>query len=190
MQHPAMEYTAATVYQEFFVPCRIRRAETSDAGLLAEFAARTFTETFGAANTVHDMAAHLTASYGVRQQRAEVADPHIATLLAEADLRLAAYAQVRRNDAPVDPPPDSAVELWRFYVDRRWHGRGVAQRLMAAVRDVAVEFGARRVWLSVWERNERAIAFYRKAGFRLVGSKDFWVGSDRQTDHVMISDLG
>jgi ribosomal protein S18 acetylase RimI-like enzyme len=168
---------------------RIRRAETSDAALLAEFAARTFTETFGAANSVSDMAAHLTSSYGVRQQRAEVASPDVVTLLVEADMRLAAYAQVRRNEAPIDPPPESAVELWRFYVDRRWHGRGAAQRLMAAVHEAALALGARRLWLSVWERNDRAIAFYQKAGFRTAGSKDFWVGSDRQTDHVMIADL-
>jgi ribosomal protein S18 acetylase RimI-like enzyme len=169
--------------------CRIRRAERSDAALLAEFAARTFTETFGAANTARDMAAHLTSSYGVRQQRAEVEDPNVVTLLAEADMRLAAYAQVRRNHVPIAPPPDSAAELWRFYVDRHWHGRGVAQRLMAAVRDAALELGARRVWLSVWERNDRAIAFYRKCGYRMIGSKDFWVGSDRQTDHVMLLDV-
>jgi diamine N-acetyltransferase len=45
------------------------------------------------------------------------------------------------------------------------------------------------MWLSVWERNPRAIAFYGKCGFRMVGSKDFWVGSDRQTDHVMVLEL-
>jgi GNAT superfamily N-acetyltransferase len=111
------------------------------------------------------------------------------TLLLEEDSALAAYAQVRRNDAPIEPPLESAVELWRFYVDRRWHGRGLAAPLMDAAKKAAGALGARQLWLSVWERNPRAVAFYTKSGFRIVGSKDFWVGSDRQTDHVMVADL-
>jgi diamine N-acetyltransferase len=168
----------------------IYRAGVDDAGRLAEFAARTFAETFGPENTSEDMAAHLAASYGIPQQRREIADPDTLTLLADDESRLAGYAQVRRNSAPVDPPLEHAVELWRFYVDRPWHGRGVAAQLMAAVRDAAEALGGQQLWLSVWERNPRAIAFYTKSGFRIVGSKDFWLGSDRQRDHVMVAELG
>jgi RimJ/RimL family protein N-acetyltransferase len=39
----------------------------------------------------------------------------------------------------------------------------------------------------VWERNARAIAFYRKAGFVPVGSKVYVVGADPQIDHVMLA---
>ena len=167
----------------------IYKASLDDAARLAEFAARTFEETFGTDNTAEDMARHRAASYGVAQQAAEIADPGVVTLLADDESQLAGYAQLRRNHAPVEPPLDAAVELWRFYVDRPWHGRGVAAQLMAAVRDAAPALGGRQMWLSVWERNPRAIAFYTKSGFRIAGSKDFWVGSDRQTDHVMVADL-
>jgi ribosomal protein S18 acetylase RimI-like enzyme len=167
----------------------ILRAESADAARLAEFAARTFAETFGAENTADDMAAHLAASYGVAQQRTEICNPDIITLLVEDDEQLAGYAQIRRNRAPIEPPSESAVELWRFYVDGPWHGRGVAALLMSAAKEAAVALGGQQMWLSVWERNPRAIAFYGKCGFRIVGSKDFWVGSDRQTDHVMVAEL-
>ncbi len=167
----------------------ISKARIDDAARLAEFAARTFAETFGPDNTAEDMAAHLAASYSVTQQRSEIANPDIVTLMANDASQLAGYAQVRRNPAPIEPPLDGGVELWRFYVDRLWHGRGVAAPLMAAARAAAVSLGGHQMWLSVWERNSRAIAFYTKCGFRIVGSKDFWVGSDRQTDHVMVADL-
>jgi GNAT superfamily N-acetyltransferase len=84
---------------------------------------------------------------------------------------------------------DAAVELLRFYVDPRWHGRGVAQLLMQHVREAARKLGAHDLWLSVWERNPRAMAFYTKSGFRDVGSKDFFVGTDRQSDRVMVAHL-
>jgi ribosomal protein S18 acetylase RimI-like enzyme len=60
---------------------------------------------------------------------------------------------------------------------------------MAAVLRAAVELGGVTLWLGVWERNPRAIAFYQKCGFRDVGSHDFWFGNDRQTDRVMVTAL-
>ena len=45
------------------------------------------------------------------------------------------------------------------------------------------------LWLSVWELNPRAQAFYRKMGFADVGSTVFFVGPDRQTDRVMARPL-
>jgi ribosomal protein S18 acetylase RimI-like enzyme len=56
---------------------------------------------------------------------------------------------------------------------------------MAAVDREAARRGAMVVWLSVWERNERAKAFYRKCGFAEVGDKVFVLGTDRQRDRVM-----
>jgi ribosomal protein S18 acetylase RimI-like enzyme len=43
----------------------------------------------------------------------------------------------------------------------------------------------RTIWLGVWERNARAIAFYRRWGFADVGSQPFRLGTDLQTDRVM-----
>ncbi len=169
----------------------LRRAEPADAASLAEFAARVFDETFGPDNRPEDMAAHLADRFGVRQQTEEIRDPAIVTLLVEEDGRLIAYTQVTTLHAP---PPcvtgEAPVEIGRFYVDRSWQGRGLAQRLMAAARDAARELGGRTLWLTVWEHNPRAIAFYEKEGFRDVGSQPFLLGSDLQTDRVMVAALG
>ena len=61
--------------------------------------------------------------------------------------------------------------------------------LMRAAREAAQELGGRHLWLGVWERNPRAIAFYSKAGFTKVGHHDFLVGGDRQTDWVLLAPL-
>ena len=81
------------------------------------------------------------------------------------------------------------IELWRFYVDREWHGRGIAGRLMKTILEEAAGTSAAAVWLGVWERNPRAIAFYRKSGFTDVGAHEFHLGADVQTDRVMVRDL-
>ena len=168
---------------------RIRPGTIDDAAVLAAFAARTFSETFATENSVADMQAHLRHAYGVEQQIAELTSPAVITLLAEMDGRLVAYAQLQPGPAPACVQPPDALELHRFYVDASAHGTGVAQRLMAAVWDAARTAGADHVWLGVWEHNVRAIRFYTKAGFADVGSHDFVLGTDRQTDRVMLASV-
>lgn len=66
---------------------------------------------------------------------------------------------------------------------------GVAQNLLPAALSAALELGGRSIWLSVWERNSLALAFYTKSGFEDVGMTDFWMGSARQLDRVLVQDL-
>jgi diamine N-acetyltransferase len=163
----------------------VRPAAPGDAVALAEFGARTFRDAFEADNTPEDMALYLASSYGPDLQAAEIRNAGILTLLAEHERRLAGYAQLREGPAPACVAGPAPIELWRFYVEQAWQGRGVAQALMTATFEAAVGRGAATVWLSVWERNHRAQAFYRKSGFEDRGDREFILGTDRQTDRVM-----
>jgi diamine N-acetyltransferase len=170
-------------------PIQIRHGVLEDAPALAEFAARSFAEAFAADNRPEDLQAHLESSYGVTQQSRELSDPNEITLLVFATETLIAFAQVRRKIPPECITLAQAIEVHRFYVDRIAHGKGVAQALMAAVKAAAKEFDAKHLWLSAWERNPRAVAFYAKMGFEIVGNANFVVGSDVQTDHIMVAAL-
>ena len=168
----------------------IRKATIADATALTEFGARTFFETFAADNTAEDMARHLASAWHPDLQRGEIADTSLDTLLAwDSSGALAGFAQLRDKHAPKCVPTRAAIELKRFYVDKPWQGRGLARELMSAVEAQARARGGRELWLGVWERNERAQAFYRKCGFEKVGTQIFVVGADPQTDHVMLREL-
>jgi ribosomal protein S18 acetylase RimI-like enzyme len=45
------------------------------------------------------------------------------------------------------------------------------------------------VWLGVWERNPRALAFYEKMAFNRVGEHVFPLGHDPQRDIIMLRPL-
>jgi ribosomal protein S18 acetylase RimI-like enzyme len=162
----------------------IRMATLADRARLTDFGRRTFHATFGAQNTAEDMRAYLDAAFNEAQQTAELTDPNRVTWFAELDDALVGYAQIHRGEpAPCVPERDS-VELVRLYVDRAAQGRGVAQQLLRVAEEAAA-MQARGIWLGVWENNARAIAFYTKSGFAVVGSHEFLLGTDRQTDHIM-----
>ena len=167
----------------------IRAAGVADAAALAQFGERTFRAAFEADNRREDVDAYVGATYTAAQFAADLADPARSTLVAEAAGAPAAYAQLRAGVAPAEVAGAAPIELLRFYVDPAWQGRGLAQLLMDATLAAARERGAGTLWLGVWERNPRGIAFYVKCGFRDAGSKAFLLGSDWQTDRLMVRPL-
>jgi diamine N-acetyltransferase len=163
----------------------IRFATPADADALAHLGERTFRETFAADNNPDDLNAFLSATFAPALQLREIEDPTRTFFVAEANETLVAYAQLLRGAVPDCVNDADAVEVLRFYVDKSWHGTGLAQRLMERCLAHIRETGAKTVYLGVWERNVRAIRFYEAQGYRVVGTHVFMVGSDPQTDHYL-----
>ena len=167
----------------------IRQATAADAEALARFGAQCFREAYGADTREEDIEAHIAEHYGTAQQHAEIAEPEAAFLMAFVEGQLHGYARLRRSVPPEGVGPGDALEIHRFYLARQAQGSGLAQRLMRDVLDLAHSRGAKRIWLTVWERNARAIAFYRRWGFVDCGETVFPVGDDPQIDRLMAIDL-
>lgn len=163
----------------------IRRATPYDAKTLATLGARIFDQTFAAHNTPEDMRAYLDEAYSEAKCAEEIADPELITLLVEAGDEAVAYAQLHFGPAPPFVTGEAPAEIKRFYVDHAWHGKGISHALMNECLRIFRERGVQTIWLGVWERNWRAIAFYKKLGFRKVGAQPFLLGKDLQSDDVM-----
>ena len=163
----------------------IRRGTLGDAGLLSELGARTFSETFAADNTPEDLAAYIDTSFSVAQVTRELEDHASTFLIAEVDGHAAGYAKLHDGKPEKGVEGANPIELVRLYVSREWLGRGIGEQLMRACVDEAQQTGHDTIWLGVWERNERAQAFYRKWNFRTVGEHMFRLGSDLQRDLLM-----
>ena len=141
----------------------IRVATPADAAVMSELARRTFYETFAASNDAADMALYLAGAYSIDIQTRELNDRDVTTLLVEDVGTAIAYAMLRTGHVP--------------------------ELLMARVETAARERGAKTMWLGVWERNDRARAFYAKCGFVDAGEHIFLFGTDPQTDRVMVMAL-
>jgi len=170
------------------IPLVIRVAGPADAAALTRFAARTFRETYLATCTPADVESYVAEHFAPARQVAELADPTLRTLLTFVDDTLAGYAQIRDGPAPASVPGDRPIEIARFYVDAPWHGRGIAAMQMAASLDTAHDGDV--VWLGVYQHNARAVKFYEKSGFRVVGTSTFTMGTDVQDDYVMAREVG
>jgi ribosomal protein S18 acetylase RimI-like enzyme len=166
-----------------------RKAVPADAAALADFGRRTFADAYRSVMEPGLMARVLREQFGPARQRAEIGDPTAAWIVAETQGSVAGYAYLRNGRAPEIGIPLDPVELARFYVDSVWHGRGVARPLMDAAVRQARKMGGRTLWLAVWQRNPRAIAFYRKYGFQIVGVCSWEQTPGALEDDLMMLDL-
>ena len=158
-----------------------RLARRSDATDLAKLAEATFRDTFSEQNTPENMDAHCQSSYGK-----EIQGQEYVTIVAESDGKLVAYAQLRCNSAPSCVSATCPGEIQRLYVDKDFHGKGLAHKLMNECLKSFEERNTDIVWLGVWEKNPRAIAFYKKFNFEEVGEHVFTLGSDPQRDIILV----
>jgi len=164
---------------------KIRIAAPLDAKLLAELGARTFADSFSADNTPEDMAAYLARSFSPEKQAAEMAETGTVFLIAEVDGQPVGYTRLREGDVPECVGGLRPVEIVRLYAIKEMIGRGIGAALMEASIQEAKNRGSDVIWLDVWEKNPRAIAFYRKWGFEKVGEQGFLLGDDLQRDWLM-----
>jgi GNAT superfamily N-acetyltransferase len=137
----------------------IAKANLATATRLAALGSQTFSETFAADNTPEDMATFLAQTYGPEIQLGELQQARYTFLLAEMQGELVGFAKLWR-DSTLGLAADEPAHLAK------------AENCTAIV-------------LGVWERNERAKAFYQRLGFREIGEVAFKLGEDVQRDLIM-----
>jgi len=164
------------------VPYRIRPAGPDDAGALALVGAASFLETYAGVVDGPAMVEFCARHHSADAYRAYFARGAQAWL-----------AEIEPGDAPIgyalacEPALEQARtgdhELRRIYSLSRFHGSGLGAALMDTV--IAAAAGHIRLLLGVKNDNHRAIAFYRKHGFAVVGTRTFTVGAKTYDDFVL-----
>jgi ribosomal protein S18 acetylase RimI-like enzyme len=163
----------------------IRPATIEDAFLIADISHETFRETFACSNTPQDMDKFLLEQFTKGKLMLEVGAAGNEFYLATEGNTIAGYVKLRDAQKPAVLRDCPALEIARIYCCQNMQGKGIGKMLMQKSIDVALSKNKKAVWLGVWEKNFRAIAFYEKWGFEKIGETDFLLGDDLQNDWLM-----
>lgn len=157
--------------------------------MLTDFSISTFVTAFGPANSPRDMALYLSEEMSAAKILSEVEDSQNVFFLAWYHNVLVGYAKASYATKKDAPEGMNSLEIERLYVLQEYQSRRVGASLMSACLQLARENGRDAVWLGVWEHNLRAIAFYKREGFVKFGTHIFRLGTDEQTDILMMKSL-
>ena len=165
---------------------RLREAGPEDCAALSLIGAATFLDAFAGVLEGAGLVEHCHNQHSASAYRKIFAQGGRAWL-AEAARGGAPIGYAVTVSPALAQARDGDVELKRIYVLSRYHGTGLASRMLDAV--FGAHHTAQRLMLGVKDDNERAIAFYRKHGFESVGTRQFDVGGVRYDDLVMARPL-
>ncbi len=166
----------------------LRRATAEDAGKLALIGAASFLETFandhpGDATVAFVRAYHSEAAWAATLAKHDTA----VWVVEEAAGCPVGYAVLSAGSLPGTTPHDA--ELKRIYLLSKWQGSGTGRALYEAAEAEARSRGAVRMVLSVYTRNTRAIRFYERQGFVIIGEATFAEFPVEFADNVMAKTL-
>ncbi len=163
----------------------IRKCTKEDLKQLREISIDTFQETFQHQNSPENMAAYLEKAFNIKQLETELAEISSTFFFITFNDELAGYLKLNRNEAQSEEMGDEYLEIERIYLKSNFQKHGLGKRLLTKALETAQEYKKKKVWLGVWEKNENAIAFYKKMGFVQTGSHSFYMGEEEQIDIIM-----
>jgi ribosomal protein S18 acetylase RimI-like enzyme len=67
------------------------------------------------------------------------------------------------------------TKMVRLYLLKKFYGLQIGDLLMHKAVEISNAAGEKGIWLNVWKDNARAIRFYQKQGFEIVGEYEFVV---------------
>ncbi len=166
-----------------------RECKSEDLDELRDLSIRTYTETFADFNTEENMNEYLNRAYNRETLRDELMNSASKFYFLHTRNNLVGYLKLNKYRAQTDIKDPESIELERIYVVKEFQGNGFGKVLMEKAIEVAVSSQKKYLWLGVWEKNTKALNFYKKKGFYAFGKHLFVMGDDEQTDYILRKDL-
>ena len=154
----------------------IKKCTLEDLHKLQEISYETFNETFKDQNSPENMKAYLEGAFNLKQLEKELATISSQFFFVYFNDEVAGYLKVNTTDAQSEEMGDESLEIERIYVKNKFQKNGLGKYLFNEALEIAMELNKKKIWLGVWEKNENAIAFYKKMGFDQTGVHSFTYG--------------
>jgi diamine N-acetyltransferase len=169
-----------------FMNITIRQATETDAHLLTDLGAQTFLEAYSDVKAAKDLNDYIITAFVKNDIEASIKNNEVIFLIAYADDEAVGYVKLRWDRGHVNlNAAKKNLELERIYVLCNFWKHKIGAALMTQAVQLSKNKNYDYLWLGVWQKNNRAIDFYLKAGFEIFGTKKFYVGDEENDDYVM-----
>ncbi|MGG0717938.1 N-acetyltransferase [Robertmurraya massiliosenegalensis] len=167
----------------------IKKCTLEDLHIIQEISYETFNETFKHQNSPENMNAYLERAFNLKQLEKELTNIFSQFFFVYFNNEVAGYLKVNTGEAQSEEMGNESLEIERIYIKNKFQKQGLGNYLINKAREIALEQNKKKIWLGVWEKNENAIAFYKKLRFVQIGTHSFYMGDEEQTDFIMTKSL-
>ena len=164
---------------------QIKRISVIDVEDLQIISKQTFFETFANENSESDMRNYLDENLSLDTLKKELFNTKSEFYVLSFNEKIIGYLKLNFGEAQTELKNNTSLEIERIYVLKEFHGQNMGQLLYNKALEIATKLSIKEIWLGVWEKNSRAISFYKKNGFIEFDTHIFKLGNDEQIDIMM-----
>ena len=156
----------------------IIRATEDDSLILSELSKQTLIESHGRSAPKEDMDQYIALKYNEETIKAELRDPaNIYHLLYYND-ELVGFSKIILNIPYKEGVDKKMTKLDRIFLLKKVYDLKLGVELLTFNLNLMKQHHQTGTWLFAWTENERAIKFYKRNGFEIVGSHDFKISEN------------
>ena len=164
----------------------IVKASEKDFQLLSEIATLTFIESHGSSAKQEDINIYVTEKYNENIFKEELSDAKNIYHIIYYVNNPAGYSKIIFDTSYPNSKIKNIAKLERLYLLKEFYNLKLGSALFHCNIDLSKRNHQMGMWLYVWKENERAVNFYKKNGFVIIGSHDFKISETRSNpNHQM-----
>jgi ribosomal protein S18 acetylase RimI-like enzyme len=151
----------------------IKKAQAEDVSILSHIGNITLIESHGHSAPAFVMQSYVDDKFSETSLLKELRDVNNIFHLVYYNGEAVGYSKIVYN-IPIEPVPQPNItKMERLYVLGKFYNLKLGHQLMEFNIDLSKNNKQDGMWLDVWKENDRAIRFYKRAGFIIVGDGYF-----------------
>lgn len=168
----------------------IQKATEKDIPQLAVMGKKAFYAAHKDAITKDLMDNYLAYSFNEKQLLKEIENPLFEYHVLYFKETLVGYSKVILNAENENIKEKNVTKTERLYLSEEYHGLGLGKKLFDFNINLMKENNQVGTWLYVWIKNDKALKFYKKTGFKNIADYDFPVSeTETRPNYVMFLSL-
>jgi len=151
----------------------IFRAGEQDSQLISRIGGITIVESHGHSAPMDVVDKYISEKFNFDSIQKDLGDPQNIYHLINHDNKPAGYSKIILNYGHPDVKMKNVTMLERLYLLKEYHSLKLGLELLQFNIEFSKDSDQSGMWLYVWKGNLKAVSFYEKNGFKIIGSFDF-----------------
>ncbi len=165
----------------------IIRATSEDYQLLTELGKTSFIESHSSSALAEDINNYVAAKYTWDILKQELADCNNIYHIIFYKGQPAGYSKIILNVPYNEIAPANFTKMERLYLLQEFYDLTLGYELLQFNIGLSKANEQAGMWLYTWKGNDRAVEFYTRAGFEVIGSHDFKISENHANpNHQML----
>ncbi|MDO7135538.1 GNAT family N-acetyltransferase [Algibacter lectus] len=165
---------------------KIVQATVKDAQLIAKVGRQTFLESHGHSASEDDIKKFVNKTYQEQAIAEEFKNENVQYYIISFEGRIAGFSKIEINAISPWVNESAVTKLDRLYLLEAFHDKKLGVELFNYIIETSKQYNQKGIWLAVWVENLKAIKFYTKNEFKIVGDYNFKLSDTRSNpNHIM-----